>query len=190
MKNNIKIGLVSFSLVYIVIIVIFSIKSYINYQDTIIIGDNKELREEISVIKNNIDNLSNQDCKYYLNDLLSLIEDVNKITVKDYFNKVYLNGNNILSYYHKGIDACDGFNEDSAKKNDLPLLFITASVQDDEILQDYMFNYEFSLNDRLPRDVAYASLTSMELKIKNDTVLNIIEKIIELEKDSEVNNEN
>lgn len=193
MKDKIKLGLLSISLCYIVLISFFSIKSYNNYLGTIDVSTSDDYKEELKKIKPSIDSISNDECKNYLNYFLENIEAFDgedSVSVKKYFNKIYLNSDGILTYYQKGQEVCNGFSSENAKKHDLLLLFMTASIQDDEILQSHLFNYELRINDRFVRDILYAHLSSAELNIKKETSLKILKILVDLEKKYEVNNEN
>ena len=79
--------------------------------------------------------------------------------------------------------------EDVAKEHNLPIMFITASIQNDEIFGKYLYQYEINMKDLYFRNISEPALTSIENKIKNEMELKLIKDVLEIVKDLDIEEE-
>ena len=149
-------------------------------------------KEDINKYKEKVSSLTNKECKDYLNNFINYVENSNydgDVYVRDYFEKIYINGDYLLSYYLKGKDNCSSFTDEKAKEYDLPLMFLTASMQDDAIMSNYTTQYELNIKDNLIRLILEPDIKYIENSIKQRTELNIIKTIIKMAEEEALNEE-
>jgi len=186
MKEKLKNSLIMFSIFYITIITILMFITYVNAEDTIHFEVVDNFNETLNNYKEEASSITNIDCQKYVNNLIDYVEKTNysgDVNIKDMFNNVY-SEEILLSYYLKGKEACLQFTDENAKEYELPSMFITASIQNDEILQKYTTQYELIIKDNLVRLITEPQLVNTENNIKQNTELNIIKNIIEMVKEN------
>ena len=192
MKERIKNSLFPISMFFCIMVIVLSIISYVNARDKITLNLTKDFKNDISYYKKEVNNLSDNNCKNYLNNFISYIEKTNyngDIYITDYFNNLYINDETLLGFYSKGKESCYKLTDEKMKDKKLPLLFITATMQDDEIMSNFNTQYELNIKDNLVRLITEPDLIYTENSIKQNTELNIIKTMLEIIKEDEVINE-
>jgi len=183
MKKKIKNIILYFSVFYMIIIVVLMIESYIGMNTDIInLSVSDKNIEEINEYKNKISSLDNFACKKYLNSLVNRFEkDINreKMNLKDYYKEI-TGEDSILNYYTKDRENCEILTNDVMIKANMPIMFITASIQNDELVEDYFFQYELGFKDYKTRDLRKLSLVGVRYNIKINNELRIIEELLKI----------
>ena len=192
MKEKIKEYLLVVSIVYGFVIVLFMTVTYFNMETYIEFEKNNDFYTKVDSYKKEVNLISNQVCKTELNNYLGFIEKHNlegKVVLKDYFNTAIIGEEGILDYYGKIKKACS-LSDESVKENGLPSMFLAATLENDEILQKYMYQSELHLKDYNLRLIAMPSLLRHENDIKTGNELNIIRTVLEMINDGGRANEN
>lgn len=182
MKEKIKEYLLVVSIVYGFVMVLFMTVTYFNMETYIEFEKNNDFYAKVDSYKKKVNLISNQVCKNELNNYLSFIEKHNlegKVILKDYFNTAIIGEDGILDYYGKIKKACS-ISDKTAKEKDLSSMFLAAALENDEILQKYMYQTELHLKDYNLRLIAMPSLLKLENEIKTGNELSIIRTVLEI----------
>ena len=89
--------------------------------------------------------------------------------------------NSLLSYFLKIRENCN-LDSNQEKKYNLPIKFITSSIQRDELYQRYYFQYELNIND-ITRLIIEPQLSGVEYQINRAMELEIISDLIKIAKE-------
>ena len=192
MKEIIKEHLVVISILYGIVIILLMGITYFKMDKHVEFQEDTDFIVTLNNYKKEIMLLEDTNCKSTLNKLVNYIEQNNlsgKVNLKDYYNKVFYNNESILSFYGEIKDNCSMITEDVAKEHNLPIMFITASIQNDEIFGKYMYQYEINTKDLYFRNISEPALTSIENKIKNEMELKLIKDVLEIVKDLDIEEE-
>lgn len=195
MKEKIKEHLFIISIIYGITIIILMLITYSKMTTYIEINNNKNFTSKIDKYKQEISLLENNQCKNEITNLINFIEKTNYnkiINLKDHYNKIFYNNESILEYYSKIKNACS-ITDKKAKEYNLPTMFITASIQNDELIQRYLYQYEINIKDIYFRNISEPNLNNIENNIKKENELIIIKNILQIIKENnnmEVKNEN
>ena len=187
MKEIIKEHLVVISILYGIVIILLMGITYFKMDKHVEFQEDTDFIVTLNNYKKEIMLLEDTNCKSTLNKLVNYIEQNNlsgKVNLKDYYNKVFYNNESILSFYGEIKDNCSMITEDVAKEHNLPIMFITASIQNDE-----MYQYEINTKDLYFRNISEPALTSIENKIKNEMELKLIKDVLEIVKDLDIEEE-
>ena len=183
MKKKIKTILYIFSIFYMSMIIVLMMMAYCDMRvDDIELTVNDEYVQKINSYKNKVSSLDNSTCKDYLNDLIKFIEkDVNrdKVSIKEYYKQI-TGEDSLLSYYSKGWETCDKLTSEIMQKENMPAMFLTASIQGDEIIEKYIYQYEMGFKDYELRNLREVSLEPVRNNIKINNELKIIERLIDI----------
>lgn len=192
MKDKLKTMIVSFGISYMIIVVILMFISYSTSSKYIVFGNNN-YQGIIAEYQEKANNIKEDSCREYFNNFLSYISKTNytgKVEITTISKDTILNEEErLLSYYLKGIDACSKLTRELAEEESLPLLFLTANIANDTLLEKYSFQYELQIPDRIIRTVVSPELGVVQNKIKVESELEIVDKIYKIVSD-EVENEN
>ncbi len=181
--KNIKTIILHFGVFYMILIVVLMMISYFDMPtNNIELTVNDDYVKQINDYKNKVSSLEDSSCKDYLNSVINRFEkDIRKenIDVKEYYEEAH-GDDNILSYYPKGIEKCNILTQESMIKEDMPVLFLTASIQHDELIEDYIYQYELGFKDYKTREINETSLFYVRNNIKLKNELKIIDKLINI----------
>ena len=190
MQEKIKNWLAPISIFYMIIIIVLMLITYYNAVSTLDLNRIDDFEEKISLYKKEVNEIEDNTCKDYLNDLISFVEKVNydkKVKINQLFTDTYLNEEYILSYYLKGVNSCSKITEEKSKDYNLPNLFLIANLTNDRIIQKYFFQYELNIKDRLVENIMIPSDTMANYYNKQKIELMIIDNIIKIVKEDEIN---
>ena len=193
MKERIINIFVPITIVYMSIIVILMLITYNKMYVNVEFPNNQTYHEELNKYKNEINLLSNKECQNALNDLANFLDKyalLGNVNIKNYLNNSFNEEKYILSYYSKIKNGCPEVTDEKASEYDLPTLFLTSSVLNDELIMNNILNYEISFEDTEIRNIVLASFTSTESNIKLNNDLKIIKYILEIINSEEVKDEN
>lgn len=190
MQEKIKNWIAPISIFYMIIIIILMLITYFNAVSTLDLNRIDDFEEKISLYKKELNEIEDNTCKNYINDLISFVEKVNydkKVKINQLFTDTYLNEEYILSYYLKGVNSCSKITEEKSKDYNLPNLFLIANLTNDRIIQKYFFQYELNIKDRLVENIMIPSDTAANYYNKQKIELMIIDNIIKIVKEDEIN---
>lgn len=180
MIERIKKILFVISIVYSITIVILMCITSNNMVAFVKLNDSVENKNELLDYKTQLSNLEENDCTKIIGKIIKHYEDTSyngEVNLRDMFENDL--DNSILSYYDEVKIKCS-ISKDDEDKYDLPLMFMIASVERDEIYEPYYFQYELGLKDRYTRFIAKPDLLNIEYKINKKAELKIISSLIEL----------
>ena len=178
MKEKIKNIILITSITYSIIIIVAMFFTPLNMTTTIELYDNENNINELKEYKKQLATMDKNECTKVISDLITYYEATSykgKINLKDKYNYEF---NNIyLNYYEPIKNNCNIPKEDEDK---LPIKFITASIQNDELFQKYIYQYELNFKDYYTRLDTEASMESVEYNINRKSQLEIISYLINL----------
>ena len=181
--ENIKKYILFTSILYGIIIMLAMTITYFRMDTKVELNVNeKELNELLDSYSRQAENINDEMCKSTVDDLIEFVRSNNKSEVRnlsDYYYEILDTGENILNYYTRVSNSCPNITTDVLKKYDLQLLYLTASIQNDEILQKYMYQYELSIKNKSVRNISEASLIAVENNIRTKSELAIIKNTIQ-----------
>ena len=183
-KEIIKNTIMYIGCFYILIITGIIILNYCTATKSIEINDNEDNLKLLEEYKKEVNNISDLACRNSINDFIKQYERTSfngKINLKDWY-KVITKEDAILSYYSKIKESCKITNEESNRFN-LPYLFLSSSIQNEEILQKSYFQYELHLKDYFLRNIADTYLYGVEYNLQRQGSRIIISNLIQMEKE-------
>lgn len=186
MREKIKNILFVISVFYSLVIVVFTVIINSNLTSTIELHDSEDNREKLKEYKQQLTNLEQNSCTEIINEIISYYEVTSydgEVSLRKMFE--YDFDNSFLFYYLKVKESCN-LDDNQVKKYNLPIKFITASIQSDELYQRYYFQYELHLND-MTRLIIEPQLSSVEYQINRGMQLEIISSLIEISKGGNIN---
>lgn len=189
MKEKIKKILFNTAIFYSLFIVILMIITMFKISSTIELNDTYENKKKIIEYKEKVENLDQNECTKVINDVIEHYENTSydgEVNLKIRFDKIMDKG--ILSYYFDAQEKCN-ISEEEKEEHKLSLRFLTAQIQMEEIFQRYYFQYELNMKDLFFRLIVEPNLSSVEYKINRETILEIIESLIEIASKEEIVNE-
>ena len=193
MKEKIKGLLVPIGLFYMLAIIFLSINSYCHAEKEIELSLIDNFKGDINRYKIEANDIKDMNCRNSLNNLITSVEKSNyngKVSIKDYFNRMFIENETITSNYSKLRDVCpSSYNEESVKKYEMSSLLLSTMVADDVIVYNYITQYEFRFEDNLIRNITLPSLVITEDTIKQRNELKVIDSIIKMIKEEEELNE-
>ena len=189
MKEKIKNMLLPISIFYVVVIVTLMIFRINNFVTTVELSDNEENKTKLNEYKKEVAKLDKNDCTNLIEDIIKHYEDTSyngEVKIKDMHD--YDTNNGLLDFYLKIKETCK-FSDEVLNEYNLPLKFVTASIQRDETYQRFYFQYELGFTDIYMRDIASATLTSVEYNINRGNELEIIDNLIKIYSKGDITNE-
>lgn len=170
------------STLYGLIIVISMVFTYAKMDTKVeLVVDEKEVSKLLDSYSKQAESIKDETCRDTIGDLINFVRENNKSGVRDlveYYSEILNSKENILIYYSKIKNSCPKLTDKVLENYDLQLLYITSSIQNDEILHKYMFGYELSFKDNSARSVGETSLITIENNIRAKSELAIIKNTI------------
>ena len=170
---------------YMIGVVCLMIFNYSTAVRSVELTDTKENIAQLNELKIEAENIKNVECRNVVNELIQKYEYTSyngEISLKDFYLGAIHKGEVILGYYPKAKEACYISDDDNAKYN-FPYTFTYAQIPDDEIMKEYVFQYELHLKDYFTRDVLDTRLAGVEYQIQRKNELTLISNIIEMERE-------
>jgi len=175
MKINIKLNIrkeyllyISFS--FILFFVLISLNTYVNSTKTFTFTNNSDFSKELEEIKNELLNLEENDCKVFINEYISEIDDKTiegEYPIGHLF--VYNNDFDILKLYDDGNTKC---NIDEYGKKKIASNYLSIMANRIAIITPYLYQYELGFNIKEKNKLInnntslnYLSIKSSELNI-------------------------
>ena len=194
MKEKIKLMLLGAFIFYVIGIIGLIIYNGSKYNDTFYINNNPEFTKKITLYKQKLSKMENNSCKNSISKLISYYEKTNYSGNVKYstINKLIFNNSKnytLLSSNYESIKKACKLNDETIEKYNFDYLFLSGSIQFDEIIKDNNFAYELSFKDSSFRAIAEPNITNYEYTINRNATLTIISNLIEISTKDGVNNE-
>lgn len=184
MKEKFKYSLVAISICYSTIILFLMFISFNNSANTLKLTDSKENLDQLKVLKNDLSTIKNKDCRTSINNLIEYYEKTSytsEVNLKDRLN----NYDSSLNYIVPIKENCN-INNEQIKNNNINIELLASSIQLDEELTKYYFQYEMKLPDEFNRAIIEPEMTNIHYRINRKLLLESISKFIDLSKEGEV----
>ena len=181
MKEKIKKIIFITSILYAITIFSLMLYSYNTSNVVFEFTDSKENKELITKYKEELNTVKDSSCKETISDIIKHYENTSyngNVNVKDY----YFSSEGILTYALPLFEACELTEEE---RQDLSVDYLTAMLQFEEVINDIRWQYEIRIPDSNNRLVVQPLLNSLRYKINREAILDIIDKSINILKESE-----
>ena len=178
--DKLKYGLYGIFISFIILGILSFILSFINDNNKIYIKNIEGYENITNKMKERINKLEKDNvCKDSLMNMLYGIDNTHFVTdtilVKDYYDKYFLEGPNIIDSYQEVLDSCSLENDDS-----IYAIALTAYAYPNEIKNNYYLIHEFHIKDLFNGN----SLRKEEQEIKSYTTkyneLLVLDKLLEV----------
>ncbi len=194
MKEKIKLMLLGAFIFYALAIIGLIIYNGSSYNDSFHIEENTENTQKLTSYKQKLSKMENNSCNNTINELITYYEKTNYSGDIKYstINKlIFHNSENdtILSSNYDNIKKACKLNDEIIEKYNFDYLFLSGSLQFDEIIKDNNFAYELSFKDSSFRAIAEPNITNYEYAINRNATLTIISNLIEISSKAGGNNE-
>lgn len=189
MREKVKNILFIISVFYSIIVVILMCITISNMRITIELYDTEENKNLLNNYKEQLAKIESNECTKIINEIIKNYEDTSYdgyVNLREMYE--YDMEKSILNYYLEARNKCK-ISSDDEKKYNLPIKFITTSIQKDELYQPYYFQYELGIKDSSIRLIAEVGLSNVEYKINRTTQLEIISSLIEISSKEDIINE-
>ena len=175
MKEKIKLMLLGAFIFYTITIITLIIYNGKSINKTIEFPNNEEYTETLNTYKQQLSTINN---------LINYYEKTNytTITYKEYYNQMIKEQTPTLLSQFPTIKKACSLNEQTINKYNFIFLFLTGSIQFDEILQNKYYNYELSIKDNYFRQIVEPNLIPYEYNTNRKSILIIISNLIEISK--------
>ena len=191
MKERIKEHLLVISIIYGIIIIALMAMTYVKMDGYIEVTTSDSFYTDLNKYRAEVANVKNESCRTEISNLIDFVNARalnGKIVLKDYY-RIALTGEGILSKYD-GIKTSCSISKEIAEEKGLNYMFLTASLQNDEIFQKYLYQHELRLVDNYYRMITEPSMITPENNIKTGMELSIIKTLLEIANNGGVVNEN
>lgn len=194
MKEKIKLMLLGAFILYAIGTIGLIINNGSNYNDTFYINNNPEFTKKITLYKQKLSKMENNSCNNSISKLITYYEKTNYSGNVKYstINKLIFNNSKnytLLSSNYESIKKACKLNDERIEKYNFDYLFLSGSIQFDEIIKDNNFAYELSFKDSSFRAIAEPNVANYEYEINRNATLTIISNLIEISTKDGVNNE-
>lgn len=186
MKDKIKTMLFGAFIFYVVLIVGLIIYNGSSYEDSFEIpSDDSSRTQKLNLYKEKLSTMDNNACNVFIKKLIDYYEKTDikgKIKYSDYYKQTVNNDGDdyiLVNYYEDAKKSCNLTDKEIDEYN-FNYLFLTGSIQIDEIMEKYYYNYEINLRDNFSRLIAEPLLYRYEYDINRDSTLIIIKDLIEI----------
>ena len=184
-KINVKNFISTLLTAYMVIVACLVIFNYSTAVKSVDLFDSQDNIELLNDLKQEAYYIRNTQCRDIINELIQKYEDTSyngKTSLKSFYISAVKKGDSIISYYPRLREACYISDEEGQKYN-FPYLFTSALTPDDEIMKEFIFQYELHVKDYFTRDVLDFQIANVEYQIQRKSELAIISSLIEMERD-------
>lgn len=184
MKEKIKLMLLGAFIFYTITIITLIIYNGKSINKTIEFPSNEEYTETLNTYKQQLSTMEKNTCTNAISNLINYYEKTNytTITYKEYYNQMIKEQTpTLLSQFPTIKKACN-LNEQTINKYNFDFLFLTGTIQFDEILQNKYYNYELSIKDNYFRQIVEPNLIPYEYNTNRKSILIIISNLIEISK--------
>lgn len=150
-KKYITIGIL-LTLIFFTLLYLFTINS--NKKEIIHIKDLSFYTKRATAIRNEIENIENEECKNSLEAMFNRINETHftsDVTIEEYYNAYYKDNKVFLNFYDDVIENCEIEDE----LDDIYVLAISSTNYPNEVKKRYLLSHEFIIKDNNSRDELY-----------------------------------
>ena len=184
-KKNIRTGLLFVSIFYIVSVVGLMIVNFCLSTSNVELHDSDDNVKKIKELRQEALSLEVNSCTIVINDMITYYEKTSydgKVNLKEMYDMLNSENISFLEYYLQIKEHC-GLTDDEREKYDYPHLFMTAVIQNEAMLQRYLYQYELGFKDLYFRMIAEPNLNNTEYLIRKRAELKAISNVIEMVKE-------
>ena len=185
MKKDIRTGLLFVSIFYVVAIVFLMIMNFCLSTSSIELHDSDENVKKIKELRREALALEVNKCSVVINDMITYYEKTSfdgDVNLKEKYDMLNQENVSFLEYYLQIKEHC-GLTDEERDKYDYPHLFMTAAIQNEAMLQRYLYQYELGFKDLYFRMIAEPNLNNTEYLIRKRAELKAISSVIEMVKE-------
>lgn len=185
MKKNIRTGLLFVSIFYIVSVVGLMIINFCLSKSNVELHDSDDNVKKIKELRQEALSLEVNSCTIVINDMITYYEKTSydgKVNLKEMYDMLNSENISFLEYYLQIKEHC-GLTDAEREKYDYPHLFMTAVIQNEAMLQRYLYQYELGFKDLYFRMIAEPNLNNTEYLIRKRAELKAISNVIEMVKE-------
>ncbi|MGM9878503.1 MAG: hypothetical protein ACI31R_00520 [Bacilli bacterium] len=188
MREKIKLMLFGAFIFYVVLVVGLIIYTGSNHEDSFEIfeSDSDLIRaQKLNSYKEKLATMENNTCTTFIKELIDYYEKTDfkgKVTYQDYYNQmVRANDENsvFFNFFEKAEKSCN-LNEKQKEEYNFSYLVLAGSIQIDEIMKNYYYDYELNLEDKYFRDLSAVYFIKYQNNINRESILIIISNLIEI----------
>jgi hypothetical protein len=183
MKDRVKSYLFYFSIIYSVLVIFGMIINYTVSVNSIELKDSEENISKINNYKDQLKQLSRNECTYLIDKMIIYYEDTSyngHVNLKEMYSQNLKI--NFLSFYNDIKKTCN-INDEMIDRHNLRMEFLSSEIPTDEIFQRYFFQYEIGLKDVLTRQIIEPLIHNAEYQISKAAQVEIIGHLIEIERE-------
>lgn len=184
-KKNIRTGLLFVSIFYIVSVVGLMIINFCLSKSNVELHDSDDNVKKIKELRQEALALEVNSCTIVINDMITYYEKTSydgKVNLKEMYDMLNSENISFLEYYLQIKEHC-GLTDAEREKYDYPHLFMTAVIQNEAMLQRYLYQYELGFKDLYFRMIAEPNLNNTEYLIRKRAELKAISNVIEMVKE-------
>ena len=184
-KKNIRTGLLFVSIFYIVSVVGLMIINFCLSKSNVELHDSDDNVKKIKELRQEALSLEVNSCTIVINDMITYYEKTSydgKVNLKEMYDMLNSENISFLDYYLQIKEHC-GLTDAEREKYDYPHLFMTAVIQNEAMLQRYLYQYELGFKDLYFRMIAEPNLNNTEYLIRKRAELKAISNVIEMVKE-------
>lgn len=184
-KKNIRTGLLFVSIFYIVSVVGLMIINFCLSKSNVELHDSDDNVKKIKELRQEALSLEVNSCTIVINDIITYYEKTSydgKVNLKEMYDMLNSENISFLEYYLQIKEHC-GLTDGEREKYDYPHLFMTAVIQNEAMLQRYLYQYELGFKDLYFRMIAEPNLNNTEYLIRKRAELKAISNVIEMVKE-------
>lgn len=184
-KKNIRTGLLFVSIFYIVSVVGLMIINFCLSKSNVELHDSDDNVKKIKELRQEALSLEVNSCTIVINDMITYYEKTSydgKVNLKEMYDMLNSENISFLEYYLQIKEHC-GLTDAEREKYDYPHLFMTAVIQNEAMLQRYLYQYELGFKDLYFRMIAEPNLNNTEYLIRKRAELKAISNVIEMVKE-------
>ena len=184
-KKNIRTGLLFVSIFYIVSVVGLMIINFCLSTSNVELHDSDDKDKKIKELRQEALSLEVNSCTIVINDMITYYEKTSydgKVNSKEMYDMLNSENISFLEYYLQIKEHC-GLTDAEREKYDYPHLFMTAVIQNEAMLQRYLYQYELGFKDLYFRMIAEPNLNNTEYLIRKRAELKAISNVIEMVKE-------
>lgn len=184
-KKNIRTGLLFVSIFYIVSVVCLMIMNFCLSTSNVELHDSDDNVKKIKELRQEALSLEVNSCTIVINDMITYYEKTSydgKVNLKEMYDMFYSENISFLEYYLQIKEHC-GLTDAEREKYDYPHLFMTAVIQNEAMLQRYLYQYELGFKDLYFRMIAEPNLNNTGYLIRKSAELKAISNVIGMVKE-------
>ena len=175
MKERVKELIFIISIVYSLFIIALMLYSFFTSHNIIELNDSSDNIELLNNYKESLKNIKESTCKSALNDLIAHYEKTSYNGEINFKNQVEAS-DGLLNHASSLLKSCN-FDEETRKSVVHNMLI--ASIQFEEVLQKFYFQYEIRIPDLNNRELSEPSLNVIRYSINRNSQLETIKLIID-----------